>query len=80
MKWNTHIENVCRKTIGILRFLKSSLAGAPFQVKLSLCRPIIKYSSLAWNPYAVTHSSMLEDIQGRTVKFIKNITGRKTWL
>ena len=45
-KWNTHVERICRKTKGVLRFLKPTLAGAPFQLKLrpiKLC-PIIKYT------------------------------------
>ena len=40
--------------------------------------PTVEYSSEVCCPYAVAHYSLLEDIQNRTVGFIKNMIGGET--
>ena len=48
MKCNTHVEHFIQKTKWVFGLLRSTLAGAPLQVKLLtykiLWKPIIEYS------------------------------------
>ena len=80
-KWNTHIEYICMKASRILGLLKNTISDAPVAVKLiaykQLCRPVLEYAAEVWDPHTATHSDMLERIQNKAVRFIKNIKGRE---
>ena len=68
------------KRKGILELLNSSLVSAPVQVKRlvykTLRRPIMSILR-RFETHTATHSTMLEEIQNRAVRFIKCIKGRK---
>ena len=68
------------KRKGILELLKSSLVSAPVQVKRlvykTLRRPIMSILR-RFETHTATHSTMLEEIQNRAVRFVKNIKGRE---
>ena len=76
LRWNTHIDSVCKKGMRILGLLKRNLHQCSPSVKsaayLSLVRPTLSYTSAAWDPYTLRNINKLEMIQRRAVRFVYN--------
>ena len=76
LRWNTHIDSVCKKGMRILGLLKRNLHQCSPSVKsaayLSLVRPTLSYASAAWDPYTLRNINKLEMIQRRAVRFVYN--------
>ena len=80
MKWHHHITAVYTKALRILGLLKHSLYSAPQKIKLlaykTICRPLLEYAAEVWDPVTKSHSTQLENIQSKAIRFVKNIKGR----
>ena len=54
---------------------------AEFESKLlaytSLCRPILEYADVVWDPHTKTNINKVEKIQDRAIRFISNLKRRK---
>ncbi|KAK3097708.1 hypothetical protein FSP39_012355 [Pinctada imbricata] len=77
LKWNTHINNVCKKASSTLGFIRRNLRNVPQNCRktayISLVRSIMEYGATIWNPYLKgdIHVDKLEKIQNRAIRFIK---------
>ena len=60
----------------MLRFIKRNFKGCPQSVKesvyVSLVRPLLEYSSCAWDPCAEGLKHQLEMVQRRAARFVLN--------
>ena len=74
LRWNTHISNVCTKAYRTLGFLRRNLYAGPQEVKEAaykgLVRPVLEYSSSAWDPSGVGFQDELEKFQNRAAMFV----------
>ncbi|KAK3089266.1 hypothetical protein FSP39_002210 [Pinctada imbricata] len=76
LKWNTHINNVCKKASSTLGFIRRNpLRNVPLNCRktayISLVRSIMEYGATIWNPYLKGDIDKLEKIQNRAIRFIK---------
>ncbi|KAK3095574.1 hypothetical protein FSP39_016249 [Pinctada imbricata] len=75
LKWNTHINNVCKKASSTLGFIRRNLRNVPQNCRktayISLVRSIMEYGATIWNPYLKGDIDKLEKIQNRAIRFIK---------
>ena len=59
LRWNTHINNICKKGNSTVAFIRRKLRIPSRQIKTNayktLVRPTIEYSSSIWDPYTVTN-------------------------
>jgi hypothetical protein len=55
LKWNIHINNVCKKANATLGFLRRNLRNVPETCRktayVTLVRSIMEYGATIWNPY-----------------------------
>ena len=55
--------------------------GAPRETKMlayaSLCRPILEYAYVVWDPHTKQIIHKVEMIQNKAIRFIKNLKGRE---
>ena len=77
LKWNTHINNICKKANNTLGFLKRNLninsASVKEQAYKSLVRPSVEYACSVWDPYFAEDITKIEMIQRRAARYV---TGR----
>ena len=75
LKWNIHINNVCKKANATLGFLRRNLRNVPENCRktayISLVRSTMEYGATIWNPYLKGDIDKLERIQNRATRFIK---------
>ena len=75
LKWNIHINNVCKKANATLGFLRRNLRNVPETCRktayVTLVRSIMEYGATIWNPYLKR-----DIIQNRFVK--KDYKSRET--
>ena len=78
--FDSHIDSKiasARKLLGAIKFM---LHGATMKGKTlaytSLCRPILEYADVIWDPVCNQTSNSLEKVQTDAVKFIANLRGR----
>ena len=61
----------------VLGCIKYALNDAPQPAKLlaysSLCRPILDYANVLWDPADAASVKELEAVQNRPIKFVKSI-------
>ena len=80
LKFDVHITSKIKKATQILGLLKRALWNAPLKAKLmaykAMCRPIIEYAAVVWDPHAKKQIYNLEMVQNRAIRFIANIKGR----
>ena len=81
LKFNNHILTKTKSAYKVLGSIKYTLHEAPEKAKLlaytSLCRPILEYAATLWDPYDNRTSDAIEMVQNRSVRFVKNIKGRR---
>jgi len=72
MKFSLHIANICRKAHKrahlIIRCVHSKNIRSLVASYKVYVRPILKYSSVSWNPYLIKDIKALESVQRRLTK------------
>ena len=81
LKWGIHIQNKVSKCYQILGLIRRVLKDGPPKVKLqayiTLCRPILEYGSIVWDPYKVGEVQIIERVQNRAIRIIYHM-GRQS--
>jgi hypothetical protein len=76
LRWNTHINNICKKANGVLSFIKRNLRIPSRDTKTkaykSLVRPSLEYSASVWDPHTQQNIKKLEAVQRRSARFVLN--------
>ena len=79
LKFNRHIANRVNSAKKVLGCIKYALNDASQPAKLlaysSLCRPILEYADVLWDPSNATSIQELEAAQNRAIRFVKSIKG-----
>jgi hypothetical protein len=77
LKWTPHINSVCAKAGKTLSFMWRNLRHSPESLKItaytSLIRPLLEYSATVWDPHLQKDIKLLESLQRRSVRFVKNL-------
>ena len=80
LKFDKHITKKINDTTKVLGCIKYTLYEAPERGKLlaytSLCRPVLEYGDTLWDPPDNKTSDIIELVQNRAIRFIKNMKGR----
>ena len=80
LKYTTHINCKTTKARRILESIKRTLYSAPEKAKLlayiSLCRPILEYAALLWDPAAKNFQYSIEMVQNTVLRFIAGLKGK----
>jgi len=80
LKFSSHITKKITKAKQVLGMLKRGLFDAPQPAKLlaytALCRPIIEYAAVVWDPSKKEHIYNIEMVQNDAIRFICGIKGR----
>ncbi|MCS5550755.1 MAG: reverse transcriptase domain-containing protein [Gammaproteobacteria bacterium] len=75
LKWNIHVNNICKKANATLGFLRRNLRNVPESccktAYVSLVKSMMEYGATIWNPYLKGDIDKLERIQNRGVRFVK---------
>ena len=76
LNWNKHITEICNKAYKTLGLLRRKLSACPQDVKMQayngLIRPVLEYTSFAWDQPQQYLQDKLENIQERSARFIAN--------
>ena len=76
LRWNTHINKACTKANNLLNLLKRNLKSSDSHSKemayKNCIRPILEYSSSAWNPHQDVLKQEVERVQKRAARFVTN--------
>ena len=74
LNWNSHVQNIIKKSNRTLGLLRRTLAPCTKEVKVrafeSLVRPRLEYAAEAWNPYTSTLVDRLEQVQRAAARFV----------
>ena len=74
LKWNKHINNVCKKASSTLGSVRRNIQHCPAQTRraayLALVRSSLEYAASVWDPYTVAEIDKLEKVQRRAARFI----------
>ena len=77
LKWNTHIDMVCKKGTQTRNFLQRNLRGCSRATKVKAYKtyvePILNYSSTVWNPIGEGNQGLrerLEMVQRKSARFV----------
>jgi hypothetical protein len=81
MKWNNHINTMCKKANQTLGFVRRNLKNCPQKAKettyKTLVRPQLEYCSSVWDPYQQTYINKIEQVQRRAARFVSNNYSRE---
>ena len=76
LKYNLHVDNICKKASSVLGFLKRNLRHCPPKVKerayQSLVRPKLEYATPIWIPQQKTQQKQVEQVQRKAARFVNN--------
>ena len=76
LRWSRHAENIVYKANQSLGFLRRNLRiNSPNLKSLAyktLVRPLLEYSSAAWDPYTKENVKKLEMVQRRAARYVLN--------
>ena len=76
LSWNSHIHQISPKANRTLGFIMRNFYPCPKHVKESayktLVRPLLEYSSAAWDPYTKNLTNQIEKVQKRAARFVSN--------
>ena len=74
MKWNNHINKICKKANSTLGFLWRNLYRCPSSCRknayISLVRSILEYGAIVWDPYTKKDVDTLERVQRAAARFV----------
>ena len=74
LKWNTHINSICKKASATLGFIRRNLQHSPKAARrtayISLVRSTLEYGSIIWDPFLQSDINKLERIQRKAARFI----------
>jgi hypothetical protein len=76
INWNTHIENISKKTNSTRAFIQRNLQHCPQRTKAvcytTLVRPLLEYACTVWDPFTNVNIQKLESVQRRSARFVMN--------
>ena len=76
LRWNRHVENIAYKANRSLGFLQRNLRINSSNLKSlaykTLVRPLLEYSSAAWDPFTKENVKKLEMVQRRAARYVFN--------
>ena len=82
LKWSTHISKICNRANSILGFIRRNLKHSSESFKetaySSLVRSILEYSCTVWDPYLQKDIILLESVQRRAARLVKNNYNNKS--
>ena len=74
LKWNEHIDNICKKATRSLGFVKRNIRTHHPKVReaanKTLVRPQLEYASSAWDPHTRDHTHKIEMKQRRAARWV----------
>jgi len=74
LKWNTHIDSVCKRANSTIAFLQRNIKRCPTNIKaqcyIQLVRPAAEYASSVWSPPTKAGINKIEAIQRRAARFV----------
>lgn len=80
LSFGEHITGKIKKAMQTLGLLKRALWNMPRKTKLTaykaLCRPILEYAAVVWDPHVKKNSYSSEMVQNRAIRFIAGMKGR----
>lgn len=80
LKFSSHVSKKVTKAKQVLGMLKRGLYDAPKPARLiaytALCRPILEYASVVWDPSIKQQIYNIEMVQNNAIRFICGIKGR----
>jgi len=72
INWNTHIENITKKTKSTRTFIQRNLQLCPQRTKAvcytTLVRPLLEYACTVWDPFTNVNFQELESVQRRSAR------------
>ncbi len=75
LQWNTHIKTICASASRTLGFLWRNLKRCPTELRelayRALVRVKLEYACSVWDPYLTKDKDLLENIQRRVARFVK---------
>ena len=81
LTWNAHVNQIVSKANRTLGFITRNLHPCPRHVKESayktLVRPLLEYSSAAWDPHTQMLINKIEGVQRRAARFVCNDFGSR---
>jgi hypothetical protein len=76
LRWNRHIDNICKKANGVLAFVKRNLRIPSRSIKTkaykTIVRPTLEYSASVWDPYTLSNTRKIEAVQRRAARFVQH--------
>ena len=76
LSWKKHVSETCKKSQRVLGILRRNLWSCSPKVKelayTTLVRPLLEYSSTAWDPHLKSDIHCLERVQRQAARFILN--------
>ena len=82
LEWKHHVKAVTRKAHRSLNFLQRNMYKCPLKARkqayMSLIRPTLEYASTCWDPYHKNEIALLESVQRKAARFIRNDFRRTT--
>jgi len=82
LRWQNHTSNISANASRILNFVRRNVYGCSAEAKATahttLVRPLLEFSSAAWDPYLGKDVHQLERVQRRAARFVMNDYRRTT--
>ena len=76
LSFNEHVNRIAHKANTLKAFLQRNIKSYPLQVKENCykitMRPIMEYACTVWLPYTKKSIQILEALQRRAARFVKN--------
>ena len=76
LSFNEHVNRIAYKANTVKAFLQRNIKSCPLQVKENcyriMVRPIMEYASTVWSPHTKKNIQILEAVQRRAARFVKN--------
>ena len=76
LSFNEHVNRIAHKANTVKAFLQRNITSCPLQVKENcyriMVRPIMEYACTVWSPHTKKNIQILEAVQRRAARFVKN--------
>ena len=74
LNWSDHCHDIYTKSVKMLGLIKRNFSNCSANILkklyVSLIRSRLDYCCIAWDPYRLNHSSVVERVQNQSVRFI----------